>query len=124
MDSNSRRWPYLAALALPFALGAAPVLAAAQPDTLRYTIAIHDTATKLAELRSVLPTSGDAEVQLMMPVWSPGFYRVEDYAAKVQGLEARGEDGAVLTIKRPQPESVGGRNGKAREVRPHLSAPL
>src|SRR5262249_59319795 len=39
-------------------------------------------------------------IDLMMPVWTPGFYRVEDYAARVQDLAARTPDGAALKAER------------------------
>lgn len=76
--------------------------AAKRSEPLRYQIAIRDPGSRIAEVRAVIPTSGDSTVDLMMPVWSPGFYRVEDYAGKVSGLEARGEDGANLAVSRPQ----------------------
>ena len=34
-----------------------------------------------------------------MAVWSPGFYRVEDYARKVEGVSARTPDGAPLEVE-------------------------
>ena len=39
----------------------------------------------------------------MMPTWTPGFYRVEDYAARVQSLVAKTPDGATLDVTRPAP---------------------
>ena len=35
----------------------------------------------------------------MMAVWSPGFYRVEDYAKRVHGLSARTTEGAPLEVE-------------------------
>jgi predicted metalloprotease with PDZ domain len=37
---------------------------------------------------------------MMMPVWSPGFYRIEDYAAGVQDLSARTPDGKSLQVEK------------------------
>jgi predicted metalloprotease with PDZ domain len=105
MIPSPKQWLAPATLALLTSLASTPVLAAAQPEPLRYTVAIRDTASRIAEVRGVIPTSGDSQVQLMMPVWSPGFYRVEDYAAKVEGLEAKGEDGAALAVNHPQPNT-------------------
>src|SRR5262249_47112281 len=42
-------------------------------------------------------------VDLMMPVWSPGYYVVEDYASRVQRITARAADGSTLQIDRPKP---------------------
>jgi predicted metalloprotease with PDZ domain len=38
----------------------------------------------------------------MMPVWSPGYYRVEDYAGRVPEFSARGPDGTALTVNKPK----------------------
>jgi predicted metalloprotease with PDZ domain len=37
-----------------------------------------------------------------MPVWSPGFYRIEDYAAKVKELVAKTPEGKELAIEHPK----------------------
>ncbi len=55
-----------------------------------------------AEVRATIPTRGRPVVDLMMPVWSPGFYRVENYAGRVQDIDARTADGAALRVERPQ----------------------
>ena len=47
----------------------------------------------------MVPTEGRPAVELMMAVWSPGFYRVEDYARKVEGLSARTPDGMALEVE-------------------------
>ena len=47
----------------------------------------------------MIPTGGRPSVELMMAVWSPGFYRVEDYARKVEGLAARTPDGIALEVE-------------------------
>src|SRR5262249_54106915 len=38
---------------------------------------------------------------LMMPVWSPGFYGLQNYAARVTAFTARGADGTALDVKKP-----------------------
>lgn len=96
-----RRRPTL--LALLAAVGGWIPAATSGPEPLRYSLTIRDTATQRAEVRGVIPTSGDTRVELMMPVWSPGFYRVEDYASRVQGLEAEGADGTPLAVSQPRP---------------------
>ncbi len=58
-----------------------------------YTISAPAPATHIAVIEAVVPTEGKAAIDLMMPVWSPGFYRVEDYAGRVQEFSARTADG-------------------------------
>jgi predicted metalloprotease with PDZ domain len=38
----------------------------------------------------------------MMPIWSPGFYRVENYATRIQDISAKTATGAPLAIEHPQ----------------------
>lgn len=71
------------------------VVASAQPrlaqplDPITYTVHVPSPDTHYAEVEATLPTSGRASIELMMPVWSPGYYRVENYADRVEGLSAR-----------------------------------
>jgi len=38
-----------------------------------------------------------------MPIWSPGFYRVQDYSGKVRELSARGAEGEELPVEKVPP---------------------
>jgi predicted metalloprotease with PDZ domain len=67
-----------------------------------YTIRFPAADKHLAEVEATVPTQGRPEIALMMAVWSPGFYRLEDYAQKVQDLSARTADGAALEVKHPR----------------------
>lgn len=51
----------------------------------------------MVEVLATVPTSGRRSIDLMMPVWSPGYYRVEDYAANVRELKATNEYLASLS---------------------------
>ena len=50
----------------------------------------------------MFPTSGRPAIEIMMAVWSPGFYRVEDYAKRVEDLSAKAADGTVLKVEHPE----------------------
>jgi predicted metalloprotease with PDZ domain len=86
-----------------------PVLAVAQGvpsqalDPITYTVTIAEPGTHLARVEASIPAGGRAVLELMMPVWSPGFYRVEDYAGRVRDLAARALDGTPLEVEHPQP---------------------
>jgi len=67
-----------------------------------YTVKLPAPDTHVAEVEAVFPTGKRATIELMMPVWSPGFYRVEDYAGRVRGLSARASDGKTLAVTQPQ----------------------
>jgi len=80
--------------------------AAAAAQTLQpivYTVRFPAPATHVAQVEAAIPTGGQPAVELMMPVWSPGFYRVENYAANVHDVAARGADGTALAVSQPQP---------------------
>jgi predicted metalloprotease with PDZ domain len=72
-------------------------------EPVAYTIRIPAPATHVAEIDVTVPTDGQASVEMMMPIWSPGFYRVEDYAGRVKAIAARTSDGAPLDIERSRP---------------------
>src|SRR5579885_2184091 len=80
--------------------GASACTAAAQAtEPVIYTIKVPAPARHLAEVEAIVPTGGRPAIEMMMPVWSPGFYRAEDYAGRVQALSARRPDGAALAVE-------------------------
>lgn len=90
----------IAALTLSGLVCAAPLARAAEP--IIYTVKFPAPDTRIAEVEASFPTGKQATIELMMPVWSPGFYRVEDYASRVQSLSARTADGKTLSVEQPQ----------------------
>src|SRR5262249_1920957 len=61
-----------------------PPLAARASEPITYTIRVRSPATHYADVTATFPTEGRASIDVMMPIWSPGFYRVENYASRVQ----------------------------------------
>ena len=97
----------------------------AQPvEPLRYTFRVVDAAKHIAEIEARIPSSGQPSLDLMMPVWTPGFYRVEDYAARVQSLVAKTPDGVTLDVTKPTPNrwqvATNGSAGRRRDLPPAL----
>jgi predicted metalloprotease with PDZ domain len=90
----------VAALALLWLMCAAPPARAAEP--IIHTVKFPAPETRIAEVEASFPTGKRATIELMMPVWSPGFYRVEDYASRVQSLSARASEGQPLAVEQPQ----------------------
>src|SRR5215510_14758894 len=58
-------------------------------DPIVYTVKVPAPETRLANIDVSVPTEKRASIEMMMAVWAPGFYRVEDYAGKVRGVSAR-----------------------------------
>ncbi|MEZ5318385.1 MAG: hypothetical protein R2752_13375 [Vicinamibacterales bacterium] len=81
--------------------GAAPVLLARQsaaPEPIVYTLRFPDPASKTFDVEMVVPTDGRATVDLMMAIWSPGFYGIQNYARQLSGFRATTLDGAALEV--------------------------
>jgi len=85
-------------------LGPLPVVAqvtqAAGPEPVVYTIRVPSPEAQIATIEASLPTDGRSAVEVMMPIWSPGFYRIEDYAGQVRSLIAGGPHGGALEVER------------------------
>ena len=52
-------------------------------ETVRYTVRFPDPKTHYASIEALLPTDGAADVEVFMPVWTPGSYLVREYARNV-----------------------------------------
>jgi len=94
---------------IKLALGAAVLctMAAAEAraqrlDGIDYTLRITAPETHYIEVEARVPTGGLAAVDLMMPIWSPGYYREENYADHVDNVMARADDRASLPIAKTQ----------------------
>lgn len=73
-----------------------------QRAPLVHTATIADTAAQQAEITIDIPVEGRASIELFMAVWSPGFYRVEEYASRVEELSAQTIDGRTLDVEQTQ----------------------
>jgi len=71
-------------------------------EPITYTVTFPAPAQHRAEVEAVYPTEGSAAIELMMPIWTPGFYRIENYAGKVHELSARTPGGKTLTVQQPK----------------------
>ena len=97
MHNRSTRFFVIATLAL---LGVLPLHASAL-EPLVYTVRFSAPETHIAEIEVAIPTGKRAAVELLLPIWSPGFYRVEEYASRVQNFAARNADGQSLAVEQP-----------------------
>lgn len=90
--------PLLAALLL-----ASPARAASEREPVVYRISAPAPQTQILEIEATVPIGSLPSVELRMARWSPGFYKVEDYAAKVQSLSARTPEGLALEVEKTRP---------------------
>ena len=102
---------FLLALALVLFTGVG--LPAHRLDPLVYTISFPEPASKTFNVDIAVPTDKRATVDLMMAIWSPGFYGIQNYAERVTAFSAKGADGTALEVTKPRPSrwtvTTGGR---------------
>src|SRR5438874_4072220 len=75
---------------------------AAGLDRIVYTMRFPAPETHVAEIEAVIPTDKRAFIELMLPVWSPGYYGAGNYARNVQEFTARTPEGVPLTVEKPK----------------------
>src|SRR6185295_16459883 len=76
-------------------------LGAQKLEPIVYTISFPDPASKSFNVSVVVPTGKRASVDLMMAIWSPGFYGLQNYARNVSAFAAKAPDGAALEFTKP-----------------------
>jgi len=91
------------ALALCLLAAAGDSSPAKPRTTVSYTVSFPDLKGHIAHVEAVIPTAGSPTVEIIMPVWSPGFYMVENYADQVRDLTTHGRDGHELPVAQTRP---------------------
>lgn len=82
------------------ALLAGPGSARAQPaDAVTHAVSFPERHNQYVRVESVFPHGGGA-LELAMAAWTPGSYLIRDYAAHVESLEARAQDGRPLAVRK------------------------
>ncbi|MGE3277516.1 MAG: M61 family metallopeptidase [Vicinamibacterales bacterium] len=85
----------LAVCALLMAMTHAGSVGAQAPEPIRYTLRFPAPHTHYVEVEATYPTGGRPQVELFMPVWTPGSYLVREYERHVEALEATSADGSA-----------------------------
>src|ERR1043165_785005 len=79
----------VAAIGLALSAG---VTQAQKLDPLVYTIRFPQPATKTFTVDIQVPTGKRDSVDMMMAIWSPGFYGIQNYADRVSAFTATAPD--------------------------------
>ena len=99
----TRRHLTYAVFATATSLAVAPVARSQQLPPIQYTVSMPEPETHLVHVQARIPTGAKPYVDLMMAVWSPGYYVQEDYATHVQRISAETSNGRTLAVEQPQP---------------------
>ncbi len=107
---------WLAPLVLAACATARP--ASARPaKPVRYTVEIADAASQYLEVRARFPGPAK-QTKLALPAWTPGSYKVREFAKHIYELAAIGEDGTALPVTPVDKQTWRvGNGGKPFEVR-------
>ena len=104
-----------AALIALLAAAAGPGHPSAQsPSPIRYTVRFVARSAHLADVEAAFPTDGRASIDLMMAIWSPGFYKVEDYATRVRDVSAHARRTARRSPSNSRERTAGASTRTAR----------
>ena len=90
------------AVAVAAALAACPAHAQRLAPIV-YIVRAPQPATHQAQVEATVPTERRDSVELMMAVWTPGFYREERYATRLHDIAVRAPDGTSLRVTQPAP---------------------
>ncbi len=64
-------------------------------EPIRYSVSVEPLAHYL-QVEATIPTDGLDQIDLMMPVWTPGSYLVREYSRNVESLTAAADSGGGL----------------------------
>jgi predicted metalloprotease with PDZ domain len=65
-----------------------PVHGAEMPDAISYTLRFPAPETHYVEVEAHFPTGGRPEIELMLPVWTPGSYVLREFSRNLEALTA------------------------------------
>lgn len=88
-----------ACLALGALLAAVDTAQAQPAGPVSHTVSFPERHNQYVQVESVFPHGGGA-IELAMAAWTPGSYLIRDYAAHVENLEARTQDGRPLAVRK------------------------
>lgn len=70
-------------------------------SAVQYRLSFRQAESHRVDVEVSLPTDGKSEIELMMPVWTPGSYLVREYARQVEQIAAvNGSTNQTLTINK------------------------
>jgi predicted metalloprotease with PDZ domain len=86
-------------------------------ETVRYTVRFPDPKTHYALIEAVFPTDGRADIEVFMPVWTPGSYLIREYERNVEGITVADAGGKPLAFSKSRKNRWRVTTGGAREIR-------
>lgn len=66
----------------------------------RYTLRFPAAQTHYVEVEATYPAADAKQIEVMIPVWSPGSYLVREYARNVENVSARTDRGETVPVEK------------------------
>lgn len=79
-----------------------PTAAAAKRSPVEFTVQFNAPQSHYVDIAATFPTDGRAEIDIFMPVWTPGSYMVREYARNIESVSAFTAGGEALPIAKTQ----------------------
>jgi predicted metalloprotease with PDZ domain len=86
-------------------------------DAVRYLVRFPAPQTHYVSVEALLPTAGQAEIEVFMPVWTPGSYLVREYARNIEAISVADQAGKQLTFVKSRKNRWRVETGGAAEIR-------
>jgi len=83
----------------------------------RYLVRFPEPRTHYLSVEAFLPSGGQSEVEVFMPVWTPGSYLVREYARNIEAISATDPAGNPLSFAKSRKNRWKVRTGGANEIR-------
>lgn len=83
----------------------------------RYTVRFEDRTTHYLSVEASLPVEGQAEVEVFLPVWTPGSYLVREYARNIEAISVCDSAGKPLNFSKSRKNRWKVLTGGAAEIR-------
>ncbi len=82
----------------------------------RYTVRFPEPRTHYLSVEARLPVDGQSEVEIFLPVWTPGSYLVREFARNIEPISVSGPDGKPLPFAKSRKNRWLVRTGGAVEI--------
>lgn len=88
-----------------------------QRNAVAFTVSMPNPGTHIYHIVAHCPELQGETVEFRMPVWTPGYYGVFDYAAKVRNFSATDDAGRPLRWEKSAPNAWKVHHGRARAIK-------
>ena len=90
---------------------------AGSAEPIRYLLQFPAPQTHYIHVEASIPAGGGSEIELVLPVWTPGSYLVREYARHIEEMRATGPGGQPLELAKVRKNRWRIKTGGAAEIK-------